>query len=119
MEHEEEGGEPGAIEDAGEEVEDDNEDEYSESLDEEEDGSDDYYDEEIEDDEDEEEIEIFIGRDPGNLDRLSLQDLRNRAGFGNMQRRDDVMSMNNMSVDLFNLPHNSQPESIPEEPFDD
>jgi len=71
---------------------------------------DDYYDEEIDDDdEDEDQEEIFVGRNP-EIDRLSNLDVRGilagAAGpggrLGNF-RRDDLISMNNMSVDMINL----------------
>ena len=73
---------------------------------------DDYYDEEIDDDdeeEDQEEMEIFVGRNP-DIDRLSNMDVRGilagavGAGgrLGNF-RRDDLISMNNMSVDMVNM----------------
>ena len=36
------------------------------------------------------------------MDRLNLPDFDD-AGGRNMMRRDDIMSMNNMSIDMFNM----------------
>ncbi|CDW84627.1 ubiquitin hect domain family protein [Stylonychia lemnae] len=68
--------------------------------------SDEYYDEELDEDEDDQqEIEIFVDRDANNQDRLSNIEI----GGGHrvqMHRRDDILSMNNFSVDMFGMnPH--------------
>ena len=72
-----------------------------EDYDEEEEFSDEYYDEEVDEDDSEIEIEVQLGRGPG-LERLSnLEYAGNRLGV----RRDDALSLNNMSVDMFNIQH--------------
>lgn len=97
---------------------DENFEEYDEDEDydsEEEGASDDYYDEEeeLDEDDDAQEIEIQIGRDPNNFERLSNMEgaAQQRGG---QQRRDEVLSMNNMSVDMFNVNQMALP-SIREE----
>lgn len=79
----------------------DDEGEYDdEEYDEEEGESEDYYDEEIDDDDSEVEIEVQLGRGPA-MERLSHLDYA--AAAGGPRRRDDALSLNNLSVDMFNL----------------
>ncbi len=72
--------------------------EAEEEYDEEEGESEDYYDEEIDEDDSEIEIEVQLGRGPG-MERLSHIDY----APGHNRRRDDAMSLNNLSVDMFNI----------------
>lgn len=66
-------------------------------------GSDLFYDDEIDDEDNQ--IEILIGRGANNQDRLSNAEYGQR--INGYQRRDDLMSMNNMSVDMFNMQHHA------------
>lgn len=60
-----------------------------------------FYDDEIDDEDNQ--IEIFIGRGANNQDRLSNAEYGQRVN--GLQRRDDLLSMNNMSIDMFNMQH--------------
>jgi hypothetical protein len=42
-----------------------------------------------------------VGRNPDHMDRLS--DLRQQVNQGGAFRRDDLMSLNNLSVDMLNM----------------
>ena len=82
-----------------------------EDGDEEGEDEDDYYDEEIDDEEDEngdeeedpEEVQIYIGRNPELMERLSHNEMMHHHAPGGALRREDIMSMNNMSMDMFNI----------------
>ena len=59
---------------------------------------------ELSDEEPGDDIEIYIGRDQNNIDRISFINGNDQNNRANGMRRDiDQISFNNMSVDLVNM----------------
>ena len=88
----------------GEEIFDEYDDEDDGQLDA---GSDEYYEDygdEIDGEEDDsaEEVQIQLGRNPNNMDRLSNLDRGGARGDG-LRAADEMLSLNNLSVDMNHL----------------